>query len=197
MQHWSTAERRREIQMKEKMNRKVLVLSSSPRRGGNSDLLCDQLVKGAQETGHQAEKISFREKNIHYCTGCGACIDRKKGCSQKDDMGEVLEKMIAADVIVMATPVYFYTMCGQMKTMIDRTCARYTEISNKEFYFIVTAADGNKKAMERTIEEFRGFTSCLDGAEEKGIIYGTGAWKKGDIKKSDAMNKAYETGKAI
>ncbi len=112
-------------------------------------------------------------------------------------MSEVLEKMIAADVIVMATPVYFYTMCGQMKTLIDRTCACYTEINNKEFYFIVTAADGNKKAMERTIEEFRGFTFCLDGAKEKGIIYGTGAWKKGDIKGSQAMKQTYEMGKAV
>ena len=179
------------------MDKNVLILSSSPRKGGNSELLCDQIIKGAQEAGHQAEKISLREKKINYCTGCGTCVNGTKGCSQKDDMSEVLEKMIAADVIVMATPVYFYTMCGQMKTLIDRTCARYTEISNKEFYFIVTAADGNKKAMERTIEEFRGFTFCLDGAKEKGIIYGTGAWKKGDIKGSQAMKQVYEMGKAV
>ena len=179
------------------MDKNVLILSSSPRKRGNSDLLCDQFISGAQEIGHHAEKISFREKKINYCTGCGTCINGTKGCSQKDDMSEVLEKMIAADVIVMATPVYFYTMCGQMKTLIDRTCARYTEISNKEFYFIVTAADGNKKAMERTIEEFRGFTFCLDGAKEKGIIYGTGAWKKGDIKGSQAMKQTYEMGKAV
>jgi multimeric flavodoxin WrbA len=178
------------------MNKNVLVLSSSPRKNGNSDLLCDQVIKGAQESGHQAEKISLREKKINYCTGCGTCFNTKK-CSQKDDMTEVLEKMIAADVIVMATPVYFYTMCGQMKTMIDRTCARYTQISNKEFYFIVTAADGNRNAMERTIEQFRGFTYCLDGAKEKGIVYGTGAWHKGDIKKTAALKQAYEIGKAV
>ncbi|MEJ2683833.1 MAG: NAD(P)H-dependent oxidoreductase [Candidatus Sulfobium sp.] len=91
---------------------------------------------------------------------------------------EVLDKMIAADVIVMATPVYFYTMNAQMKTLIDRTCSRYTEIRNKEFYFIVAAADSRKRAMERTMEGFRAFTSCLSRAREKGIIYGTGAWKK-------------------
>ena len=73
-------------------------------------------------------------------------------------------------------------LCGQMKTLIDRTCPRYTEISGKEFYFIVTAADSNLPAMKRTIEGFRGFTSCLEGATEKGIIYGTGAWKAGEIK---------------
>jgi multimeric flavodoxin WrbA len=138
------------------MNKNILIISSSPRKRGNSDLLCDQFASGAQEAGHHAEKISLTEKKINYCTGCSICIDRKKGCSQKDDMGEILEKMIAADVIVMATPVYFYTMCGQMKTMIDRVCARYTEITNKEFYFIMTAADGNKKAMERTVKNFAG-----------------------------------------
>jgi multimeric flavodoxin WrbA len=112
-------------------------------------------------------------------------------------MPEILEKMISTNAIVMATPVYFYTMNGQMKTLIDRTCSRYTEIKGKDFYFIVAAADDNKQAMERTIEGFRGFTSCLEGPEEKGIIYGTGAWNIGDIKGSKAMEQAYEMGKAV
>ena len=116
-------------------------------------------------------------------------------CVQKDDMAEILEKMIAADVIVMATPVYFYTMDAQMKTLIDRCVARYTEISNKAFYFIATAADGEKRSLERTIEGFRGFLYCLEGAREKGIVYGSGAWKKGDIKESPALNEAYEMGR--
>lgn len=179
------------------MKKKVLVLSSSPRRGGNSDLLCDQFTNGVQQAGHHVDKIFLKDKKINYCTGCGTCIDRGKSCPQKDGMAEVLDKMIAADVIVMVTPVYFYTMCAQMKTLIDRTCARYTEINNKDFYFIVTAADNSKPAMKRTLEEFRGFTYCLDGPNEKGIIYGTGAWNIGDIKKSDAMKKAFEMGKTV
>lgn len=83
-------------------------------------------------------------------------------------------------------------MNGQMKTLIDRTVPKYTEISNKKMNFIVAAADGSKQAMERTLEDFRGFTSCLQGAREKGIICGTGAWKMGDIKGSKAMSQAYE-----
>ena len=83
-----------------------------------------------------------------------------------EDAAEIVEKMIAADVIVMATPVYFYTMCGQMKVMIDRCCARYTEITNKEFYFIIAAAEDNKAMMERTIDGFRGFLDCLEGPQE-------------------------------
>lgn len=178
------------------MTKQILVLSSSPRKGGNSDLLCDQFIAGAQEAGHKAEKVSVRDIEINYCTGCGACQREGKGCPQKDNMPEVLNRMIAADVIVMATPVYFYTMCAQLKTLIDRTCARYTEISGKEFYFILTAADSNQRAMGRTVESLRGFTSCLDGAKEKGVIYGTGAWNIGDIRNSHAMTEAYEMGRA-
>ena len=152
---------------------------------------------GAEEAGNQAEKIFLRDKEINYCVACDICKANGGDCDQKDDMVEVLDKMIAADVIVMATPVYFYTMNAQMKTLIDRTYSRYTEISNKEIYFIVTAAVRNKQALERTINGFRGFTFCLNGAEEKGIIYGTGAWNIGDIKGSKAMNQAYEMGKVI
>lgn len=178
------------------MSKKVLILSASPRKGGNSDLLCDQFMKGAKEAGHKTEKIFLKDRNINYCTGCGTCFNTGK-CSQKDDMAEILEEMISADVIVMATPVYFYTMCAQMKTLIDRTVARYTKINNKEFYFIVTAAVNSQSSMQRTIEGFRGFTSCLSGAKEKGIVYGTGVWKIGEIKGKKAMNHAFEMGKAV
>nr|WP_321497676.1 flavodoxin family protein [uncultured Methanolobus sp.] len=178
------------------MSKNVLILSASPRKGGNSDLLCDEFMLGAEEAGNQVEKIFVRDRAIAYCTGCGTCFTTKK-CSIKDDMTEILDKMVAADVIVMATPVYFYTMNGQLKTLIDRTCARYTEISDKDFYFIVAAADPDVQAMERTLEGFRGFTSCLERPEEKGIIYGTGAWNIGDIKGSKAMDQAFEMGKAV
>jgi multimeric flavodoxin WrbA len=113
-------------------------------------------------------------------------------------MEEILNKMVKADVIVMATPVYFYTMDAQMKTLIDRTVPRYTEIADKDFYFIVTAADTDQSMLERTIEGFRGFTEdCLPNAHEKGIIYGTGAWQIGEIKNSPAMKQAYEMGKQV
>jgi len=177
------------------MSKNILILSGSPRKGGNSDLLCDQFMLGAKEAGHQVEKISLRDKRINYCIACGACQNNGGICVQKDDMAEILDKMTGADVIVMATPVYFYTMNAQMKTLIDRTYARYTGIGNKEMYFIMTAAVSKKELLERTLEGFRGFTSCLSGAREKGVIYGTGAWNKGDIKGSKAMVQAYEMGK--
>ncbi|MBE6831094.1 MAG: flavodoxin family protein, partial [Ruminococcaceae bacterium] len=151
------------------MSKKVLILSASPRKGGNSDTLCDEFLHGTRDAGHEAEKVFLRDKKIGYCTGCGVCNGTHK-CVQKDDMADVLEKMVEADVIVMATPVYFYTMDAQMKTLIDRTVPRYTEISNKDFYFIVTAADTDQNMLERTVEGFRGFTDdCLPDAHEKGI----------------------------
>ena len=177
------------------MNKKVLILSASFRKGGNSDTLCDQFAKGASEAGNTVEKIHLNDKKIGYCRGCGVC-NRTHKCVQNDDMAEILDKMVKADVIVMATPVYFYTMNGQMKTLVDRTVPRYTEISNKDFYFIVAAADTSHANMEKTLQGFRGFTDdCLDGAREKGIIYGTGAWNIGDIKSSPAMDQAYQMGK--
>lgn len=178
------------------MKKNVLILSSSPRRNGNSDLLCDRFLEGAKSSGHTVEKIFIKDKNINYCTGCSSC-SMGKSCPQNDDMPEILEKMINADVIVMATPVYFYTMCGQMKTFIDRTCARYQEISNKDFYFILSAAVEDKAALERTVDAFRGFTDCLENPREKGIIYGVGAWKVGEIKETHAMDEAYKMGQEI
>ena len=179
------------------MAKKVLIISSSPRKGGNSDLLCDEFMKGALEAGNEVEKIVLKDKTVHPCTGCSVCSMYGKPCPQKDDAVEIVEKMIAADVIVMATPVYFYTMCGQMKVMIDRCCARYTEITNKEFYFIIAAAENDKAMMERTIDGFRGFLDCLEGPLEKGTVYGIGAWKVGEIKDTPYMQEAYNMGKMV
>lgn len=175
----------------------VLIISASPRKNGNSDTLCDRFALGAAEKGHHVEKIFIADKNIGYCRGCGVCNSAHK-CIQKDDMAEILDKMVNADVIVLATPVYFYSMDGQMKTFIDRTVPRYTEISGKDFYFIMTAADTQKESLERTMETFRGFTEdCLDNAREAGIIYGTGAWHIGEIQSEPAYIQAYEMGRNV
>lgn len=179
------------------MSKKVLIISSSPRKGGNSDVLCDRFAEGAKENGNQVEKVFIASKNINYCLGCGACAATSR-CVQKDDMEEILDKMVNADVIVLATPVYFYSMDGQLKTFIDRTVPRYTEISDKDFYYILTAADEDKSMLQRTIEGLRGFTEdCLDNPREAGIIYGTGAWKVGEIKSTPAYDEAYEMGKNV
>ena len=175
--------------------KQVLIISASPRRQGNSDTLCDQFAKGAKEAGHQVEKINLQDKKINFCLGCGAC-NSTHICVQKDDMKPLLDKMIVADVIVLATPVYFYSMNGQLKTFIDRCVPRYTEMTNKDFYFILTAADTERKNMKRTVEALRGFSEdCLEGTHEKGIIYGVGAWQRGEIENTSAFEEAYQMGK--
>ncbi len=177
------------------MSKKVLILSGSPRKNGNSDILCDEFMKGAVEAGNEVEKIRVAEKNIGYCRACYAC---KNGpCAIKDDMTEVLQKMIDADVIVLASPVYFYSIDAQLKALIDRTVARWLEVNDKEFYYIVTAADGEEEAAETTINCFRGYADCVNGAKEMGIVYGMGVYEKGEVKNTKAMLEAYEMGKSI
>ena len=102
------------------MAKRVLILSSSPRRGGNSDRLCDEFLRGAAEAGHQVEKIFLRDCTIHYCTGCGLCSREGRPCPQQADAARIIETMVCADVIVMASPVYLYTMSAQLQTLIDR-----------------------------------------------------------------------------
>lgn len=177
--------------------KKVLIISASPRKHGNSDILCDCFAQGASESGNEVEKVFLASHRIGFCYGCGACNSTHQ-CVQKDDMAEILDKMVKSDVIVLATPVYFYTMDGQMKTFIDRTVPRYQEITDKDFYFIMTAADTENANLARTMEAFRGFTQdCLSGAREAGIIYGTGAWKAGEIRETPAYMEAYEMGKRV
>lgn len=175
---------------------KVLAISASPRRGGNSDVLCDQFLKGASESGNKVEKINLSGLTISPCAACYGCRESGK-CVKKDDMEWVLDELIHADIVLLAVPVYFYSMNAQMKIMIDRCLPRYQEIKNKDFYYIITAADPAHSAADETIAGLRGYLRCLPGAEEKGIIYGTGTWNKGDVYRHPSFEKAYELGKTI
>lgn len=177
--------------------KKVLILSGTPRRGGNSDLLADEFLRGAFDAGCEAEKIRVAEKKIGFCSACYYCRTSGGVCAKKDDMAGILDKMIAADVLVLASPVYFYSIDAQMKAVIDRTLARWTELRNKEFYYIVTSADGDQAAQETTLACFRGFADCCQGAVEKGVIFGTGVYKPGEIKDSPAFGEAYRMGRSV
>ena len=179
------------------MSKKVLILSGSPRKGGNSDLLCDEFMRGAEEAGHEVEKIRVAEKKIGYCSACYYCQQSGGVCAKQDDMAEVLQKIIEADVIVLSSPVYFYSIDAQLKTVIDRTVARWTEVKDKEFYYIVTCADDERESQERTIECFRGYADCVEGAVAQGVVYGIGVYQPGEIKNSPAFAQAYEMGKSV
>lgn len=175
----------------------VLILSGSPRKGGNSDLLCDAFLRGAIESGNQVEKIFLRDKKIGYCTACYYCKKSGGKCAIQDDMAEILDKIRAADVIVMASPVYFYSVDAQMKAVIDRSVAQWLEINDKEFYYIMTAAEEGADVMDCTLECLRGFARCLNGSKEMGVIYGKGVYEAGSIQGKPVMQEAYEMGKQI
>lgn len=176
----------------------VLIISSSPRKGGNSDTLCDKFLEGAQSAGNKVEKIFLKDKKINHCCGCGFCnTNDYTACSQKDDMSEILDKMQEADVIVFGTPIYFYSMCGQMKTFIDRLCARYTHLKGKEFYYIMTAADTSQAAAQFALGEFRGLMACLDSPVEKAMLFAGGVWQKGEVDSTVYIQQAFDMGKAV
>ena len=178
------------------MGKKVLILSGSPRKSGNSDILCDEFMRGAAESGHSVEKIRVAEKNIAFCKGCGVC-QKTGSCVTKDDADEILQKMIDADVIVLASPIYFFTISAPLKTLIERTFARGKEICDKDFYYLLSAADGSPSDADIAVSCFRGYAACVKGAREKGILLAMGVYEKGAVKDTAYPEKAREMGRNI
>lgn len=179
------------------MDKSVLVISASPRKGGNSDFLADEFMRGAIASGNTCQKIRLAEKNINYCRGCGNCYSLGNPCPQKDDAPEIAVKMINTDVIVFASPVYFYAPCAQLKTLIDRCCARYQEMEDKDIYMIFTCSDSDPNSLDSTLTTMRGFIRCLPNAAERGIIYGTSSLQPGDVRRTEAPERAYAMGKSV
>lgn len=177
------------------MSKKVLIIGGSPRINGNSEILSDQFAKGAIDGGNQVESISLAGKKLGFCTACYAC--QKGECPQKDNAPAIIRKMLAADVIVLATPVYFYTMTAQLKALIDRSVMVYPQIKEKEFYFLMTMADSDENNFAGTLAALRGFVLCCENSVEKGIVQAAGVYEKGAILNHPAMIKAYQLGRAV
>ncbi len=173
----------------------VLILSSSPRRGGNSETLCLQFKKGAEEAGNTVEMLNINDYDIRYFDQRE--YDREAAAAVTDDAGEIIAKMKAADVIVLSSPVYFYNMTGQLKALIDRTYGHEKELADKEFFYISTSTDRSEDGTDGVFDAFHGFTVCLYGSVERGIIRGNGARNRGDIDSHPAMKQAYEMGKSV
>lgn len=136
-------------------------------------------------------------RKIAGCLGCNACYRNGGTCVQKDDMTEIREKMLAADIIVLASPIYFYSMTAQMKAVIDRTYAFYQQLEGKTFYFLITCGAPDAAFAETMLAAMRGFTCCIPNATEGGAVIGVGAMDAGDIRRSAAMTEAYEMGRGI
>ena len=177
------------------MSKKVLVIASSPRRNGNSEMLADKFIAGAIDAGHSVEKVTLAGKKIGFCTACYAC--HAGACPQNDDAAAIIQKMLDSEVIVLATPVYFYTMCAQLKALIDRSVMVYPKITDKDFYYLMTMAETDEKMFTGTVEALRGFAACCPESREKGIVAVPGVYEIGAIKDNPALAEAYDMGKNI
>ena len=178
--------------------KKVLVISASPRANGNSDLLAQKFAQGAIEAGNVVDIVNLREKKIGYCTGCSYCQTHEGHCCLKDDAEGIIDQMIQSDVLVFATPTYFYSMAGQLKVLIDRATGKYTQIKNKEVYYLVTAWDSDETLLQKVVIALEGFTlDCLEGTKEKGTLFAGGVYEKGAVKKTAYLQKAYDMGHSL
>ena len=176
------------------MAKNVLVIHASPRIGGNSDILCDRLIDGAREAGHCCEKIALHGQKIGYCIACDACRKNGGTCAIRDDMTPIYEKMLWADIIVLSTPVYFFSMSAQLKTMIDRLRPIYRKMTGKSFCLIATVSVDEPEKLDSTFDAMRGLLRCIPESKELGTVYGNSAWLPGDIRNTQAMNEAYQLG---
>ena len=180
------------------MAKKVLIISTSLRGGSNSDILARECEKGAKEAGHEVEYISLKGKEIKYCIGCLAC-QTKGVCVLKDDVAYIMEKVKDAEVIVYATPIYYYEMAGQMKTLLDRLNPLYSsDYAFRDIYMIATAAEDEDSAFEKAYSGLKGWVDCFGKAKLKGLVTGGGIAGPNDAgNHKDTMQKAYELGKDL
>lgn len=179
------------------MSKKILVISTSLRKESNSDLLAEAFMNGAREAGHEVETVSLKNKTIGFCKVCLAC-QKTGSCVIRDDAGEIVEKMLHADVLVFATPIYYYEMSGQMKTILDRANPLYTaDYAYRDVYLLATAADGDEHAMDGARKGLEGFIACFEKAHFAGSVFAGGVDAPGTVKEHGSLEKAREMGMQV
>ena len=179
------------------MDKKVRIISSSPRKGGNSETLAAAFAKGAREAGNQVETVYLREKQVGFCKGCLACL--KLGhCVIQDDAVEIAAKMHDANVLVFATPVYYYCVSGQLKTMLDRANPLFdTDYAFTKAYLLATAAEDEPETVEGTKKAIQGWVDCFERCELVDTVFAGGVNEIGEIIGHPALERAYRVGKEI
>jgi multimeric flavodoxin WrbA len=181
------------------MRKQILIVKGSPRKNGNTSAMADAFAKGASENEAIITEVTLKDKSIGDCLGCGVCQRNGGICVQKDNMTEIYDAMKKADVIVLASPVYFYTWTALMKRMIDRTFAVEPILTNKRFYLLSAGAAPEEKYMQTMIDSFRQYISCFraGGNEEGGILFAYGTNEPSDVKTMPVLDEAYQMGKDV
>lgn len=169
------------------MAKKVVVISSSPRKGGNSDTLCDEFVKGAIDGGNEAVKYFLEDIEFGSCKACMACKTPERECFQEDEISIILDDMVDADVIVYATPIYYFSMTGTLKSFFDRCYPIFNHLENKDYYIITAVGSSNGNALTG-IRDFIGFSQ---NPTEKAVFTVVGDVTQQD----DIRSEVYEAGK--
>ena len=180
------------------MAKKVLIIETSLRNNSNSDKLAESFAKGAEEAGNEVEIVSLKGKRIGFCTGCFACL--KQGhCVIDDDANDITEKICETDVVVWATPVYYYEMSGQMKTMIDRANSLYPrDYKFRDVYLLTVAAEDEDSVDENAAAGLQGWVDCFEKATLKNCLFAGGVTDQGEILKfKDYLDKAYKMGQGV
>ncbi len=177
---------------------KVLFIATSLRAGSNSDILTDRMIAGAKDAGHTVELVSLKGKEIRFCIGCLACQKTQK-CVLKDDAAEIAEKVKNADALVFITPIYYYEMSGQMKTLLDRMNPLYpSDYRFRRVYMLSVAAEDGDDVPEKAIRGLRGWIDCFEKAEFSGSLFCGGIADPGEAAGNDgALSRAYAFGASI
>ena len=177
--------------------KKVIVISTSLRPGSNSNALAEQFAKGAEAAGHQVELISLRGKEIKFCVGCLAC-QKVGACVFKDDVPAIMESVLNSDVVCWATPIYYYEMSGQMKTLIDRMNAMYPkDYKFRDVYLLATATENEEYVPKRAEAGLTGWIDCYPKSRLAGTLFCGGVTMPRDIEGNGKLQEAYELGKNV
>lgn len=179
------------------MSMKVLIVSTSLRTNSNSELLAKSFVDGAKDSGNEVKYISLKNKDIRFCIGCLAC--QKTGhCVIKDDVADIMNSVLEADVVVWSTPIYYFEMSGQMKTLIDRLNPMYSkDYKFRDVYLLATAAEEGDEVFEKVITGLNGWIDCFEKTTIKGTILAGGVSDSGAISGNDKLKEAYDLGSHV
>ena len=181
------------------MSKSILVLTGSPRKGGNSDQLADAFITGAQQSGYTTIKYATAGKNIKGCIDCRTCYSKGVACSISDDFNELAAILEHVDMVVFATPMYWFSFPGQLKAAIDKFISFYIgqrTIETKECALIVCGGGQEESEYEGIVKSYRLIADFMTW-KDKGSIIVKGVYDIGDITKTDGLQLAEEFGRNL